>query len=56
MPKGFISVGRGTTVNQTLVKNVYPYQGKFFLEDVYGTRYTITETLYKRARKKLNLD
>ena len=54
MVKGFISLGRGVTLNVNVVKAINESKGKYYVNDIYGMTYTIDEKHYKRALKVLN--
>lgn len=54
MVKGFISLGRGMTINQTLVKDIVQNNGRYFIVGVYGESYQVDKKHYIRAKKDLN--
>lgn len=54
MPKGFISLGRGMTVNQTLVKEVKQVNDRYYINCVYGESYQVDKKHFERAKKILN--
>lgn len=54
MPKGFISLGRGMTINKTLVADVISSNGRYFIKGVYGESYQVDKKHYERALKELS--
>ena len=54
MVKGFISLGRGMTINETLVKDVVQNNGRYFILDIYGMSYQVDKKHYIQAKKDLN--
>ena len=50
MPKGFVSLGKGMTLNIKLVKEVVNVNGRYFINGVYGESYQVDKKHYKRAR------
>ena len=53
MPKGFISLGRGMTINSTLVADVIASNGRYFIKGVYGESYQVDKKHFERAKKQL---
>ena len=53
MPKGFISLGRGCSINVKLVKNVAESNGRYYVNDVYGMGFCVDAAHYKKAKKVL---
>lgn len=51
MPKGFVSLGKGLTLNQSLVKDVYTADKRYFVTDVYGIRYQVNFNKYQRIKE-----
>lgn len=56
MPKGFISLGRGMTINSSLVKELKTFNNRYYIYGVYGESYQIDKRHYERAMKVLNLE
>lgn len=55
MPKGFISLGKGMTINETLVKDVgVSASHRYYINSVYGESYQVDKKHYQRAKEKLN--
>lgn len=54
MPKGFVSLGKGMTINERLVKEVVSINGRYFVNDVYGLSYQVDKKHYKRAKVLIN--
>lgn len=54
MPRGFISLGRGMTINKDLVANVVNDKGRYYINDVYGMSYQVDKKHYKKAKSLLN--
>ena len=54
MPKGFVSLGRGMTINETLVKDLKQVNGRYFIYGVYGESYQVDKKHFERAKKVLN--
>ena len=53
MPKGFISLGRGMTVNEKLVKELKQVNGRYFIYCVYGESYQVDKKHFERAQRVL---
>ena len=54
MPKGFISLGRGMTINKTLVKEVVQLNGRYYINGVYGESYQVDKKHFIKAQKDLS--
>lgn len=50
MTKGFVSLGKGMTINERLVKEVVNVNGRYFINDIYGLSYQVDKKHYKRAK------
>ena len=53
MPKGFVSLGRGMTINKSLVKEIVQVNNRYFVKGVYGESYQVDEKHYKKAIKEM---
>ncbi len=51
MPKGFLSLGRGRSINDSLIKEVVVINGKYFVNDIYGMSYQVDKKHYKQAKE-----
>lgn len=54
MPKGFVSLGRGMTINEKLVKEVVNVNGRYFINGIYGESFQVDKKHYKNAKKLIN--
>ena len=51
MPKGFVSLGKGMTLNEKLVKEVVmSSNGRYYINGVYGESYQVDKKHYKKAK------
>lgn len=50
MPKGFVSLGKGMTLNEKLVKEVVNVNGRYYINGVYGESYQVDKKHYKKAK------
>jgi len=54
MPRGFVSLGKGMTMNVDLVKEVVNVNGKYFIRGVYGESYQVDKKHYIRAKELIS--
>jgi len=55
MPKGFVSLGRGMTINETLVVDaVAGSNGRYFIKCKYGESYQVDRKHYIKIKKLLD--
>lgn len=50
LPKGFVSVGRGATLNVALIDKVYVNDNNATIIDKYGVKYKVDKKLIKEDK------
>ena len=52
--KWFISLGRGVTINKTLISEVFQSNGKYLIKGVYGETYVVSKKNFEEAKKVID--
>ncbi len=52
--KWFVSLGRGTTINKSLVSEVFQSNGKYLIKGVYGETYVVNKKSFEEAKKVID--
>jgi len=47
----YVSLGRGMTLNKTLVNDVFQSNGRYIIQDVYGANYVVSKKNFDEAKK-----